>query len=1301
MSQVKSGRSFPVHVQAHRSLSVQTQTPPLVFGQFLGQAYTTSGMATDSLRSMNEAVGFNRPDFSMAKFPQAVSYLFSNQVPHTVASTVLLGAQQTVEAAVIWGQQTQQLHNPTLLRSTMHPHLTSLQKAQTGVPTQASLGPAWSSFAQSMQQYTHAFSEALHSMHLPQGAQLSPDAMGFVEVLSGWTQAAQKLLTQQSVGTSTKLKQTSSPEIGGGGRLSVGAQQQHLSALYSKQMSDPLQNLLSLPLQTPSLPELQSQFQNTFATLQGLAGVTPNATFQQDIQTLLQSVAGMQPMPLPSIGAVGIGQVMTPEAALHVMHSVLSSFVQQLQSPPRTLQSTLPSAVVPSNGYIAHQAQTLFPIFAQQPVSALPMGQAAPQSTWVPLALNVEQVLAQQPMSPNGSAVDAFSSVHPGVTDPGVHMPSKQTLEIRKKIDKAIKDEDEDVMKKLAKDPKVMAAATSEQKAAMIREFVDGATKNSEDRAILDILESCTSKAEFDKVVELSGGKKVFDEIDLDEVKEKMSMLAGGWGRSELATNPVAASMMENELLKANSDLFVRGIPEDFDPSLTVPPDPNAPADERFRQINERRIKQKAYGNISPQTHKEILMENAKRRYHGRKIIDITELTARMEGIRAKKLSKKEREGEIESLRKEFGLSEDTMRELTTHRLGQIYSTSSHEAGFIAKHQLTQLAETYAQVVQLEGEDSPRAQALRKEIEQLKGAAKPYIEELGAVGEHLMELYPVPKDFWERFGDVVTQVMDVVGPLLNVIPGVGNILSAAYYGIKTVVAAVDGNWRGALGSLAGALGPLGKAIGGTASSILGTASKITKGALTAVDGVEALSNGDILGAIQSLGSAGLTGVGVAGASQSTLQTIRDSLQIAEGTARVGMGISNGQWDQALTGLGGLAGGLQKVGNPTDSGIRSLLSSVERGAKWGTRLMQGDWSGVLSEATAGFKSPAFLNNLHSIAKDPAVARIASLTQQGFDFVRSLQDGSLNRAMGSLSQTLAQIPGMQQSPHRSILEDALRYSRMGVNATQAIQTGQLGRAFDVLAKDMMPFFEHSDFRRGMQSIQHLSGAASALSKGEVTGLFRYFGQGRDGRLPLFEAFGQGHIRKDVDALIQGAQRVVADPNVQKAWGVLAQSSPWIQALAQGSVLRSVQQAQDAHRALQHNPSFQQSLGHIQRAESVLRAWVSGDLATDVAHTLQRDAVSGSLPFVKNMQPFIQDSSAFFGVLSSGLFTASPTSMPSALQRIVERAEPLRQAFAGLETYSQQLLEQTGNPLQIMRMLAQSGQPMLNRPAFAIRN
>jgi hypothetical protein len=92
---------------------------------------------------------------------------------------------------------------------------------------------------------------------------------------------------------------------------------------------------------------------------------------------------------------------------------------------------------------------------------------------------------------------------------------------------------DDDGSAAIANDPETLKILTPEQKGALIRELMDGHTSDSEDRAIAKILQSCDSKKEWDTVLQLSGGHKVFEELDDDGAKNMFRESESKWNNAE------------------------------------------------------------------------------------------------------------------------------------------------------------------------------------------------------------------------------------------------------------------------------------------------------------------------------------------------------------------------------------------------------------------------------------------------------------------------------------------------------------------------------------------------------------------------------------------------------------------------------------------------------------------------------------------------------------------------------------------------------------------------------------------------
>ncbi len=926
-------------------------------------------------------------------------------------------------------------------------------------------------------------------------------------------------------------------------------------------------------------------------------------------------------------------------------------------------------------------------------------------------------------------------------------------------LDRAVSNESDDSIVELAKDPDMMAQATPDQKAGMIKVLMDGWTKNAEDRAILDILESCATPQEFQQVVDKAGGKDVFDEIDLDEVKDKMNLLAGGYGRLDLATDPEKAKQAQGAFL-GRSSLMVAGDPRLADPELAGGAGAaGGSAADRFEAASDRAIKEKAYYEISPKVQKEVVMENARRKQEGKAPLDLTQLTAGMEAIRQTPgLSDQMREDKIEALRKKFGLSEDSMRELATGRLSGIYADGAAQAGSLGAEMVSQLEQRYEAVVARSGADSAEAKQLAKELEGLKQATGPYVGRLDDLSTQMESMYPVPKSWEEDFVAAFGSIFDMLSPLLQAIPGYGSLIYAAYVGVKMGTEIADGDIGGffeqgilgmagntvgnmgvgfppsleaeigvyyrmqaqsginavtkgdipAIASLAAnALGPIGGAVGGTAGAVLTVAGQVINAGSQVYRGTDAALRGDVLGAISGYGGALMSGVNLAGFDPETVDMISKGVNYLSQGAKAGVGFATGNWQQGLSGLAGLAGGVADLGLLPDLDLGEygdrILNLLGQGAQFGLNLAGGDYLKALGQLGGAFGDPGLQEWMNSVANDPAIRDVIGMTTAGADVVGKILNGNYSGALQGLVDGLGGLDaaGLQDFLGNATVQEVLGYGQQGIQFFQNLRDGKYGEALGQIGGQLEPLLGGVDLGRSLGFLGQMGGAVQAALNKDVLGLQRYLGQGFGEISPLLDRLGAGEASDLFGRLGGEVGRLLDDPTLRQAAGMLGQGSAFTQSLLRGDFTQALNRLAGMPGLEGLQPAIQKAWGTVANVTPFITDLASGQYLRGLAGLASGGGPLAGSQALREALGAVQGSTGFFAGMTSNLFGTGPRSLWEGLDRLAS-LPTLTPALAHLENSARQLLQQAGgDPDAAARLLWQAaGAGGFHPPAPRIR-
>jgi chromosome segregation ATPase len=216
--------------------------------------------------------------------------------------------------------------------------------------------------------------------------------------------------------------------------------------------------------------------------------------------------------------------------------------------------------------------------------------------------------------------------------------------------------------------------------------------------------------------------------------------------------------------------------------------------DAQFRD-GAQRLRQELNREIdtpSPEDRTNLDKVNEKLRNQGKSPIDFAATTRQIEGIMSESgTSPKEKKEKIEALRKQLGLSKGEMKRLFTKRLSRIYKQKAEQ---LRQYRDAQIAQLQAQITQAEkiyGPNSPQVTELKRRETALRQTLDPMIQSLSERGKFYGSLYP---SFWSKIGGFFKKlgagILKGIGflkPLLNFIPGWGQIARVVIGGLETVI----------------------------------------------------------------------------------------------------------------------------------------------------------------------------------------------------------------------------------------------------------------------------------------------------------------------------------------------------------------------------------------------------------------------------------------------------------------------------------------------------------------------------------
>jgi len=715
-------------------------------------------------------------------------------------------------------------------------------------------------------------------------------------------------------------------------------------------------------------------------------------------------------------------------------------------------------------------------------------------------------------------------------------------------------------VKNAADDPLAMMVTTAGEKSEMLKQLMDGWTKDSDDRGMVNILESCEDKAEFDKVIDGAGGRAVVDELDDDEAKRKANLLCGAYDRADCATDQKLAAQAHGELTDpVRVHYLLNGADE-----AVVPPQTQARsgdlADDYLRQSRAATAAMAA--TLDRKTVVETVLANSDRLYNGKAMFDPRAVRGDVNQVMADpSLNDEQREKKIEELRNQQGLSEYTMRNIATQPLARIYENQTMQAArFAAVGEMLE-QQRAMQAMQKFGADSPQAQLALQAAYNFHSEMEPYVKGLQGAAQKLEDLYPPPKGFWESVGGFLGNLAMAVAPaLLNFIPVVGTALYAGYEGVKMVVDAANGNLAGVLGDVAGVL----PVVGGVAGQVTGAA---LKGAV----GIEqAVEHGDLLGGI----TAGLTAAGgIAGGLDSPVA--KDIAELAKDGTQIYRGLKDGDFAAIAAGAGDIAG-LDPQAKQVLQGSAGTIQAITRGDA------EGALAG-LAGTLGGFDNPTLQD-------------LAKVADQSARFTRALRTGDFGAAFTGVEGLLRQVGA---GPAVDALTQAVApLNTLGLNPQNA---GTL--------IDLVTALGRRDGAAALNDVQGLVrglGGGEALDKlkNEVLAPFQKLGvdgPAAQGVLQFARSVANGDVGQALQTLGAEAGRLGQSPELQKAIGLVQDGTALASALQQGRFSDAMQRLGLPAR----------DVGAVRQAETLFKALQNGDFAplarTEPARQLLQSAQS----------------------------------------------------------------------------------------------
>jgi hypothetical protein len=758
--------------------------------------------------------------------------------------------------------------------------------------------------------------------------------------------------------------------------------------------------------------------------------------------------------------------------------------------------------------------------------------------------------------------------------DQGFTLSAEQLSKNAEKIEKA----DGDKTVELSKDTELLRNASPEQKIKMIKELGKGFDGHDDKKciAIDRILSSCKSKAEFDKVLDGAGGKELLTKLNGDEAKKRVNELCGMWGRMDAATMPEVAKKFENLMTDPAKQAEYSAVrPPSSDETKNVGANmKSSPPDPAFEQA-EGRVKEnmsnKAFSAEWDQGSKvELIREQRRRELSGDPKLDYTSVVAQSEKItnasddeiRAykkkkpdEKISDDDRKDYIkekmEALRKQTGLSEQSINDLVTRKMGNIYAQGAAELSAHGQHAVGELQKQYAQVVSSKGADSPEAQQLKSRIETLSKNFEANGKKLAQTSQTYHELFPMPPSFSEMVGKVFGAIGDIAASVFKMVPGWGQAFSGIYTAAKSIG---QGDLLGGIAGFGGMIaGPgykeacnfIQRSSRGDLLDAFGNLSKDMGGAI----GQEAIKLGknieredwNAVAGQLSQGAAMLVGAG--GVSKVAAEVAQKGIDTARAAAKIVDGINKGDGFTVLGGMAEAAGAFANVKGA--AGEIAKYASVGINTAKGVGMMvdaasKGDVANVLTglnNAVSGIS--------HLAGSKSPMAGVLGYTQNVTTMLEKFSRGDV---VGGMMMGIGLTsPLVKEQGVRNLLDTvqgslpAVQKILQGNLSTVGPLTTQLG----IFSGDIQKFVSNPDIQKFIVSAGQSPALFQSVQKGDVFGVVNSLTQ----KGGMLQTLGGEQFAKVIDDVGKHASQILNSSEMKQVTKLTETGTKIMQSLSNG--------------------------------------------------------------------------------------------------------------------------------------------------------
>lgn len=308
---------------------------------------------------------------------------------------------------------------------------------------------------------------------------------------------------------------------------------------------------------------------------------------------------------------------------------------------------------------------------------------------------------------------------------------------------------------------------------------------------------------------------------------------------------------------------------------------------------------------------------NAKLMKNGKAPLHFQNVTREIENImNDSSLNEKQKKDLVGKVRERLGLSKGDMKALFTKRLGNLHEQAANKL----KTRVDALEQNAKEIEKIYGKDSPQAiqafQALENSKSILEGQRQQYKQKASSYNKMF------PSGFWSKVGGFfkgvvsgITKVVNMIAPILKMIPGIGTLASIGTAAINALNSIVHGDWKGLLHNVANNLV--------TAIPGLGSVAQV---GMNAFHSIKSFAQGNILGGISGLMS-------FTGALPEKIGSVLDKTWNAFGTV---YSAAKGNFTPLLNNALGFASTLpivQRVQESWNNFTQRINTNLNQGLRW--------------------------------------------------------------------------------------------------------------------------------------------------------------------------------------------------------------------------------------------------------------------------------------------------------------------------------------------------------------------------------